>query len=175
MFEVRSTVYLFYCRPEDVTLTPIEIVLLSSGGLCVSLYSYSHQLIRKMIPRRESNPIGYPAALILDKSLNILIADSTRHLVCVFSFDGALLHRFGSKGEKRGEFKYPTGIAIDDEGRIIVVSQNREHCLQVFSLDRYTHGFKFLSIIIIHSFMTLLCNFRFLYFSDNFISPSPHW
>ena len=119
-------------RPEDVKLTPNEIVLLSSDSPCVSLYSYSHQLIREMIPCGEGDPIGHPAALILDKSLNILIADSARHCVCVFSFDGALIHRFGDRGEKRGELIHPTGIAIDDEGRIFVASQNPEHCLQVF-------------------------------------------
>ena len=119
-------------RPEDVKLTPHEVVVLSSGSPCVSLYSYSHQLIRKMIPWGEGNPIGHPAALILDESLNILIADGPSHCVCVFSFDGALIHRFGNRGEERGEFIVPTGLTIDDEGSIIVASHNREHCLQVF-------------------------------------------
>ena len=84
-------------RPVDVKLTPNEIVLLSSGSLCVSLYSYSHQLIREIVPRVEVNSVGHAAALILDKSLNILIADSARHCVCVFSFDGALIHIFGEE------------------------------------------------------------------------------
>ena len=119
-------------QARDVKLTPNEVVVLSSGNPCVSLYSYSHQLIRKMIPCGEGNSIGYATALILDKYLNILIADRTRHCVCVFSFDGALIHRFGDEGEERGEFIHPTGIAIDDEGRIIVASHNQEHCLQVF-------------------------------------------
>ena len=101
-------------QARDVKLTTNEIVLLSSGSPCVSLYSYSHQLIRKMIPRGEGNPIDNAAALILDKSLNILIADSTRHCVCVFSFDGALIHIFGGRGEKRGEIIHPTCIAIGD-------------------------------------------------------------
>ena len=116
----------------DVKLTPNEVVLLSSGSPCVSLYSYSHQLIREMIPRGEGNPIGDAAALILDKSLNILITDYLMHCFCVFSFDGALIHRFGNKGEKGGEFIHPTGIAIDNEEKIIVVNRNPEHCLQVF-------------------------------------------
>ena len=116
----------------DVKLTPNEIVLLSSGSPCVSLYSYSHQLIREMILRGESNPLGDAAALILDKSLNILITDYLMHRVCVFSFDGTLLHRFGSKGEKGGEFMHPTGLAIDNEEKVIVVNRNPEHCLQVF-------------------------------------------
>ena len=35
----------------DVKLTPEEIVVLSIHNPCVSVYSYSHQLIREMIPR----------------------------------------------------------------------------------------------------------------------------
>ena len=35
---------------RDVKLTPEEIVVLSLRNPCVSLYSYSHQLIREMIP-----------------------------------------------------------------------------------------------------------------------------
>ena len=35
---------------RDVKLTPEEIIVLSTRSPCVSLYSYSHQLIREMIP-----------------------------------------------------------------------------------------------------------------------------
>ena len=41
-------------RASDVKLTPEEIVVLSVQNPCVSIYSYSHQLIREMIPRDET-------------------------------------------------------------------------------------------------------------------------
>ena len=117
----------------DVKLTPNEIAVLSARNPCVSLYSYySHQLIREMIPRGEGKPILIPAFLIFDKSLNILITDYLSHCVSVFSFGGELIDRFGRKGEKRGELLKPRGIAIDIEGRIIVASDNRDYCIQVF-------------------------------------------
>ena len=119
-------------RAVDLKLTPNEIVILSSDTPCVSLYSYSHQLIREMIPHGEGNPIGDAAGFMLDKSLNILITDYTRHCVCIFSFEGALIHTFGTRGVARGEFINPTGIAIDNDGRIITVSRNADHCLQVY-------------------------------------------
>ena len=116
----------------DVKLTSDEIVVLSLRNLCVSLYTYSHQLIREMIPRGEGNPVVYPSFLTLDKSLNILFSDLKRHCVCVFSLGGELIHRFGKEGRKRGEFFKPRGITIDSKGRIVVSSENPNHCIQIF-------------------------------------------
>ena len=116
----------------DVKLTSDEIVVLSSRNPCVSLYTYSHQLIREMIPCGESNVVVHTFFFVLDKSLNILITDLKSHCVSVFSFGGELVHRFGKEGEKRGELLNPTGIAIDVKGRILVASENPEHCIQIF-------------------------------------------
>ena len=116
----------------DVKLTSNEIVVLSVLNPCVSLYTYSHQLIREMIPRGKHNPVFIPLFLILDEAANILFTDVERHCVCVFSFGGELIHTFGREGEKRGEFIRPKGIAIDSQGRIIVSSDNPNHCIQIF-------------------------------------------
>ena len=120
------------CGAKDVKLTSNEIVVLSLRNPCVSLYTYSHQLIREMIPWGKGNPVIRPVSFILDNSLNILFADFGMHCVSIFSFGGELIHRFGKEGEKRGDFIKPTGITIDFEGRIIVASKNPEHCVQVF-------------------------------------------
>ena len=117
---------------RDVKLTSDEIVVLSCRIPCVSLYTYSHQLIREMIPRGEGNPVIHPSFFVLDKSLNILITDLKSHCVSIFSFGGELIHRFGKKGEKRGELLEPAGVTINVEGRILVASKNPEHCIQIF-------------------------------------------
>ena len=116
----------------DLKLTSNEIVVLSLRNPCVSLYTYSHQLIRGMIPRGEGNTIVSPVSLILDNSSNIIITDYGRHCVSIFSFGGELIHRFGKKGENRGNLINPKGITIDVGGRIIVASENPDHCIQVF-------------------------------------------
>ena len=116
----------------DVKLTSSEIVVLSTRNLCVSLYTYSHQLIREMIPWGEGNPVVASVSFILDKSLNILIADYGRHCVSIFSSGGELMHRFGKEGAKRGDFINTSGITFDVAGRIIVSSHNPENCVQVF-------------------------------------------
>ena len=117
---------------RDVKLASDEIVVLSLHNPCVSLYTYSHQLIRKMILSGEGNVVVHPSYFVLDKSLNILITDFENHCVSVFSFGGELIHRFAKEGEERGEFSKPAGIAIDAAGRVLVASKNPEHCVQLF-------------------------------------------
>ena len=118
---------------KDVKLTSDEIVILSCRNPCVSLYTYSHQLIREMIPKgEEGNVLVQPSFFVLDKSLNILISDFKNHCVSIFSFGGELIYRFGKEGEKRGELLEPAGVTIDVEGRILVASKNPEHCIQIF-------------------------------------------
>ena len=93
--------------PSDVKLTSNEIVVLSLFNPCVSLYTYSHQLIREMIPKGEGNPVFIPSSLFLDEAANILITDVKNHCVFVYSLGGELIHKFGREGEKRGKFIDP--------------------------------------------------------------------
>ena len=70
----HSFIYDIY-GATDVKLTTEEIVVLSSRNLCVSLYSYSHQLIRETIPWGETCQLNFHCGFYLDTSSNILIAD----------------------------------------------------------------------------------------------------
>ena len=117
--------------PRDIKLTPQNIVILTERNLCIQFYDYSHQLIREIITRRESSQVINPLYFCLDRELNILVTDFSANSVVIFS-NGELLHKLGKRGEGRGDFISPTGIATDREGRIIVVSHNPEHCIQIF-------------------------------------------
>ena len=117
---------------RDVTLTTGHIIVLSLRNPCVSMYTYSLQLIREIIPRGEGSPVVTPCFLSVDGSFNILISDFTHHCIYIFSFEGELMHKFGQKGNNYGHFIDPRGIAIDGEGRILVASKNSQNCIQVF-------------------------------------------
>ena len=117
---------------KDVKLTPEEIIVLSSRNPCVSLYSYSHQLIREMIPRGETCQLKSSCRFILGASSNILITDYGSHSVCVYSYRGEFMYKFGKKGDKKGDFIQPHGIIICPQGRIIVTSDNPNHPIQIF-------------------------------------------
>ena len=117
---------------NDVKLTPKEIVVLSCGNTAVSIHSYTHQLIRQMIPHGKTSQLSSPGRFILDKSSNIFITDVDSHCVCVYSYGGEFLRKFGKEGNQKGEFIQPCGITISPEGKIIVTSDNPNHPVQMF-------------------------------------------
>ena len=119
-------------QARDVKITPEQIVVLSSRNHCLSLYSYSHQLIREMIPCGETCQLKLAARFNLDKCFNILITDIESHCVCVFSNRGEFLHKFGKEGDQKGDFFEPRGIIIYPLGGIIVASNNPNHPIQIF-------------------------------------------
>ena len=118
----------------DVKLTAEEIVVLCGSNLCIRIYNAFHQLSRQMISRGEdsANQVWAANRFLLDSNLNIIITDRSRHCVCIFSYTGALIHKFGKKGEEKGKFIQPIGITLDSKGRIVVVSRNPNHCIQLF-------------------------------------------
>ena len=119
-------------RARDVKLTPEEIVVLSSRNLCISLYSYSHQLIREMIPRGKTCQLKSSCRFIIDKSFNIFITAIRSHCIYVYSYRGEFLHKFGKEGDQIGDFIKPSDITICPQGRIIVTSFNPNHPIQIF-------------------------------------------
>ena len=60
------------------------------------------------------------------------MTDSATNFVLIFSNRGELIHKFGKKGGDRGEFLEAKGIALDSEDRIIVASEDPNHCIQLF-------------------------------------------
>ena len=67
-------------------LTAEEIVVLSCRNPCLFLNSYTHQLIREMIPRGKSCQLDsfINSLLINNLSTFILLTDS--HCVCLYSY-----------------------------------------------------------------------------------------
>ena len=118
--------------PRDIKLTLQDIVVLTEGSPCIQFYDYSHQLIRHIVTRREGNQVINPYYFCLDTEFNILMTDLSADRVLIFSNRGELLHKFGKRGEGRGDLISPAGIAVDREDRIIVVSENPKHCIQLF-------------------------------------------
>ena len=52
------------------------------------------------------------------------------HCIKIFTQSGEFIHSIGRKGNKKGEFTEPHGIAISKSGVISVVSDNPNHSLQ---------------------------------------------
>ena len=115
-----------------VKLTHDEIVVLSFEMPCVSLHSYSNQLIRWIVPFGNDSQLKSPGRFFLDEYFNLFITDLHYHCICVYSYGGNFLHKFGKVGDQEGEFIQPGDITICPQGRIIVTSGNPNHCIQIF-------------------------------------------
>ena len=118
-------------HPRDIQLTQNEIVVLKEGYHCVCIFNYSHQFVREMIRCGEGTLLTNPRYFCLDLQNNILMTDYSSPCVAIFSIRGEFIHKFGKKGYSRGEFIYPSGITLDSDNRIIVLSWN-SNCIQLF-------------------------------------------
>ena len=70
--------------------------------------------------------------LCLDRHSNIIVSDTFAHNIKVFSPEGYLIATIGQEGTEPGEFKSPSGIDVDKDGRIVVVDRKDNHMLQFF-------------------------------------------
>jgi sugar lactone lactonase YvrE len=57
-----------------------------------------------------------------------------KHQILGLGPTGRLILSFGTQGEKRGDFWYPNGIVVDDQGRIFVSDSNNGR-MQAFDKD----------------------------------------
>ncbi len=80
--------------------------------------------------------------LAVDGLGNIYAMGEYNTTVCVYSPQGKLIARFGSKGDKPGQFSYPENIAIDSRGRVYVSEYLKVHVfdpgglyLDTFTID----------------------------------------
>ena len=70
-----------------------------------------------------------PRGVAVNERNEIAVTDCNSR-VQIFSSDGTYLRSFGSKGDREGEFDYPTGIAYLNNGNI-VVADRRNNRLQI--------------------------------------------
>ncbi|CAD5216232.1 unnamed protein product [Bursaphelenchus okinawaensis] len=75
------------------------------------------------------------------KTQNLFITDSANHRICVMDHNGGPILTFGSEGFSVGQLKLPRGIAIDEQGFVIVADSGNNR-VQIFSPDgKFVHGF----------------------------------
>ena len=116
---------------------PIDIAVARNGEVYVvdgavgGIYVFSPEgEFLRTLPPPEGVIVWAPSALAFDDAGNVYVAErfesvsEDRHRVLVYSPDDQLIRQFGEKGNDLGQLSYPSGIAVDEQGRVYVNNMN---------------------------------------------------
>ena len=118
--------------PQDVKVTQDSVVVLDWSPNCLHFFSRRGELLRSFLTQGKDGMVYSPWFFCLDITGNILVTDSYRHCIKIFSPSGQLIHTIGKEGHGRGELYLPLGISVTQSGTIFVLSENPNFSLQSF-------------------------------------------
>lgn len=115
---------------------PVDAALSPTGGLYVAdFYNQRIQVFSTSGAFQFSFPKGErirPAALDIDSSGNVYVADVNSQSIKIYSPKGELIREIGGPGTGNGQFNFPNGIAVNQNGTEIYVSDSQNNRVQVF-------------------------------------------
>jgi sugar lactone lactonase YvrE len=128
--------------PRDssaVLYTPIDLTGDGQGNIYITdseaksilRYDLRREVMEQWVTEGLSRPTG-----IAYNSINrlIYVADSGVHQVITFGLDSREKFRFGSHGMGPGQFNYPTALAVDRAGQVVVTDALNAR-IQIFTPD----------------------------------------
>ena len=118
--------------PSDLIIeSDGNIIIADSDNAEVKVFSSAKQILQKI---GGHEIFKYPYSCVKYKQYLIV---SDYHDDCVKVFDrerGTFLYKFGSVGNRDGQFKHPSCVAVDKAGHLMVCDENN-HRIQVFKLN----------------------------------------
>ena len=115
-------------HPRDIKLTPDEVFVLCSCSPCIRVFSHAGEEIRSLITRGSGMQVGLAQFFCLDRKQNFLITDLLNNQIRIFS-KGTHLHSIGTPGM----FNSPFGIVLTKSQKLLIVSHNNNHSMQIYS------------------------------------------
>ena len=106
---------------------PLRIICIVTSSTCLA----SMQAIKNHPVEWRASCTWSFSAIFFFLLIQFEVPTPHRALHQVFDADGQPIHALGSKGTGPGQLSYPTGLAVDREGRI-VVTDSANHRIQVF-------------------------------------------
>ena len=111
--------------PRDVKLSIECIYVLDASNPCLHLFNYNHILQKSVTSRVKGMEVINPWFFFVDQTGNILISDLDSNSIHIFNTEFQLIHEIPVSNN-------PTGVTVDKQGRVIVVSRADKDCLQIF-------------------------------------------
>ena len=76
--------------------------------------------------------INRPWGIAVGDNGDIVVAEWSAHCITIFNKERKKVRSFGTRGTKKGQFTYPHGVAITNDGHLLVTD---EHRLQKLTFD----------------------------------------
>ena len=111
--------------PHDVKLSKEYIFVLDVSNPCLHLFNYNHILQKSVISQGKGMQVVNPYYFFIDQTDNILISDRDSNSIRIFDKEFQFIHAISVSPN-------PMGITVDKRGRVIVVCQAENNCLQIF-------------------------------------------
>lgn len=126
--------------PFSRLLSPVGVAVDEKGQLYVSDSEINRILVfdaKGKFLRVIGQPTDFSrvAGIALSPSNQLLYAvDSGGHKIVAYDRDGQKRFEFGQRGGGEGQFNYPTHIAVDEQGRVLV-ADSLNFRIQIFSAE----------------------------------------
>ena len=120
-------------KPRDIKLTVDSVYVLCDDSPCIRVFSYTGDMLRSLITLGDQLQVNDAWYFCLDSQENIIISDKGADDIKAFSKEGTLIHTIGGRGREVGMFVLPTGLTLNNELNLIVLSSNANYGLQIFS------------------------------------------
>ena len=106
---------------------------------CVTVFREDGTFIRTI---GQGKLLEVPIDVLVHSNGLVYVADGRNNRIAVFSQEGDLKYIFGSQGGGKGEFKFPSGVAVSPDDHHLYVSDTYNTRVQVFTLEgRYVREF----------------------------------
>ena len=118
----------------DVAIAPTgEVVIVDYDNGCVVVLDDKLNLLKLIGQGSGNSRLGSPYDVAVTDNV-IAVSDWGSHQVKKYSLQGELLSVIGCHGDKNGQFKYPRGLAFNNN-KLLYVVDGGNHRVQVFQQD----------------------------------------
>ena len=76
-------------------------------------------------PVKVLSEFNRPRGIAVDRKEQLIVAEYSNHCITVYDKEGKKVRSFGSEGTEEGQFTCPLGVAVTNDGHILVTDKHR--------------------------------------------------